>query len=82
MNEHKISKITIFGDSVLAIHQFTKTKKAMSCESSTLSQRILASISQFEQVDFFHVYKHLNSVADEPAKKRCHYDPQCNQNES
>lgn len=34
-----------------------------------LNQRILASISQFEQVDFFRVYKHLNSVADEPAKK-------------
>lgn len=42
-------------DFVLSIHQFTKAKKAINYESSTLSQIIFASISQFEQMDLFHV---------------------------
>jgi len=42
--EFKISRINDFGDSMLAIHQFTKAKKA-NRESSTLSQKILTSIA-------------------------------------
>lgn len=54
---------------MLVIRELTKAKKVINFESLPLSQRIFASTSQFEQVDFLHMYRHLNPMANKLAKK-------------
>jgi len=67
--EWKVTKINVFGDSMLVIQQFKKAKKVITKESATSSQRILSLVSRFEEVNFFHILWHLNSKADKFAKK-------------
>lgn len=59
----------VFGDSVVVVQQINKAKKSTCLDYSPLLQRIILINSKFEPLELFHVYRHLNSMAEAFEKK-------------
>jgi len=63
----KIKMITIYGDSLLVINQLNGVYKVKNSKMIPLFQRVMSLKSQFEYLEFTHIYRDKNSRADQLA---------------
>ena len=54
---------------MLVINKLVMAKVKQSSECPPILQTIILLSQQFDQIEFFHIYRHLNSMADVKAKK-------------
>lgn len=59
----------MFGDSSIVIRQVSKAKGLQNSILPPILQRIVLQAQQFEQIEFFHTLRKLNSTIDSLANK-------------
>lgn len=64
-----INKFTLYGDSILVICQMRKTKEPQTIDSPPILQRIIYQSKHLEYIEFYHVYRHHNTMADSLANQ-------------
>ena len=66
--DNHISKLQIFGDSQLVINWATGKFRIQNIQLSQVLYEVIRFSDMFEFVDFKHIYRERNSLADELAK--------------
>lgn len=65
--ELSISELSVFGDSQLVINQVNGIYKVSSPQIKPLYEKVKELKSKIENVEFYHVYRHENQMADKLA---------------
>ena len=64
---NQISKIQVFGDSLLVINWVTGKFKIHNLQLSEILQEVIRLTHSFEHAEFKHIYRERNAIADELA---------------
>ena len=62
-----ISKIQVFGDSLLVINWVIGKFRIHNLQLSQILQEVIRLINSFEHAEFKHIYREINVIADELA---------------
>jgi ribonuclease HI len=64
-----INKVTLFSDSQLVVNQMKGFYKVKNQELAPLHQQLAALANSFEKIDFIHVPRELNKIADKEVNR-------------
>ena len=59
-----IRKISVFGDSRIVVQAIRTKSRPTSLPMKRIFQKILILAGKFQSISFFHILRHLNSLAD------------------
>ena len=59
-----IQKISVFGDSIIVVQAICTKSRPSSLHMKRIFQKIQILAGKFQSIRFFHILRHLNSIAD------------------